>query len=373
MDAACARCQARRSGIDLRIGRFRQGSVDRRGAPSARPRRRQPSEPVDDGTPLGQPSSNRPSASTVSAADSGIPSCCAARQTSAVSPTGSAAATSNRRRASPRKPGEPPREALLDARGQRHRRGQPEPARELCRRQPARQLQQSERVPARLDNDPIQHALIQRSGQDRLQQRPRITTPQGLDAKLRQSRERVAQLASREHERDLLRQQATGHERERARRRTVEPLRVIDDTSERPLLRSLGQQAEGRQSDQERIRRLSGTQPEGDAERVALGLAAGARMSRGTGSTAAEAPRTGAPSPPSTPTVRATRNSAPASTAYSSSAVLPTPGSPCTTKHAAAPPRAAVEQPVEHLALALPTEQLRSGEPRTGGAHPEHA
>ena len=81
--------------------------------------------------------------------------------------------------------------------------------------------------------------------------------PQGLDVKLRQSGERVAQLSCREHERDLLRQQAASHERERPRRRTIEPLRVIDDTEERPLLRGLGQQAEDRQSDQERIRALA--------------------------------------------------------------------------------------------------------------------
>jgi hypothetical protein len=49
-------------------------------------------------------------------------------------------------------------------------------------------------------------------------------------------------------------------------------LRVIDDAQDRPLLRSLRQQAEGPQSDQERIRSLSGTQPEGDAKRIALGI-----------------------------------------------------------------------------------------------------
>ena len=78
--------------------------------------------------------------------------------------------------------------------------------------------------------------------------------PQRQDVKLRQSRERVARLARREHERDLLRQQAAGHERERARRRTIEPLRVIDNTQERSLLGGLGQQAEDRQPDQERSR-----------------------------------------------------------------------------------------------------------------------
>ena len=164
-------------------------------------------------------------------------------------------------------------------RGQGHRRRQAEPARELRRRQPARQLQQRERIPARLDDDPLEHALIQPSRQDRLQQRPRIAMPQGLDVELRQAGERVAQLARREHERDPLRQQAAGHERERSRRRTIEPLRVIDDTEERPLLRGLGQQAENRQSDEERIRSLPSAEPERDAQRLALGLRAGAPMS----------------------------------------------------------------------------------------------
>ena len=95
--------------------------------------------------------------------------------------------------------------------------------------------------------------------------------PQGLDVELRQSRERVAQLPRREHERDLLRQQAAGHERKHPRRRTIEPLRVVDDTQQRLLLGSLGQQAEDRQSDQERVRSRPGTEPERDAERIALG------------------------------------------------------------------------------------------------------
>ncbi len=42
----------------------------------------------------------------------------------------------------------------------------------------------------------------------------------------------------------------------------------------------------------------------------------------------------------STPLVRPTRYPCPASSAYSSSAVLPTPGSPCTTRTPACPPRA---------------------------------
>ena len=63
---------------------------------------------------------------------------------------------------------------------------------------------------------------------------------------------------------------------------------------------------------------------------------------------------------PSTPTARSTRSCRPSSTIQSSSAVFPTPGSPCTTNTPPSPPRAAVEQRGEHLALALPAEQLGS-------------
>ena len=92
---------------------------------------------------------------------------------------------------------------------------------------------------------------------------------------LRQARERGARLARHEHDRDPLRQQAPRHERERARRRAIEPLRVVDDTQQRPFLGGLRQQAEHRQTDQERIRRLPCAEPERDGERVALGCGQG--------------------------------------------------------------------------------------------------
>jgi hypothetical protein len=66
----------------------------------------------------------------------------------------------------PRVPGkarQPPREALLDAGGQRHGRGQAEPAGELGGRQPARQLHERQWVPVRLRHDPRHHALVQPS------------------------------------------------------------------------------------------------------------------------------------------------------------------------------------------------------------------
>jgi hypothetical protein len=123
-----------------------------------------------------------------------------------------------------------------------------------------------------LDNDPLQHLLIQPSRQGRRQQRVGIAMAQGPDVQLREARQRLAQLARREHQRDLLRQQAASHEPKRARRRPIQPLRVIDNTEDRPLLGGLGQQAEGRQSDQERIRDRAGIASEGDGKRVALWL-----------------------------------------------------------------------------------------------------
>src|SRR3954453_12889406 len=62
-----------------------------------------------------------------------------------------------------------PREALLDAGRQRHGGRQAKPARELGRRQPLRQLEQSERIAARFLDDPVEHALIQPGRQSRLE------------------------------------------------------------------------------------------------------------------------------------------------------------------------------------------------------------
>ena len=50
----------------------------------------------------------------------------------------------------------------------------------------------------------------------------------------------------------------------------VEPLRVVHDRDERPLLRHVGQQAQDRQADEEAIRGVAAAQAERGAERVAL-------------------------------------------------------------------------------------------------------
>ena len=76
------------------------------------------------------------------------------------SPSGSAAAVSSSSCVSRGSAWTRCEEGLLDAARQRSRVGEPEPAGELGRRQPARQLEQRERVAARLGEDPVAHALV---------------------------------------------------------------------------------------------------------------------------------------------------------------------------------------------------------------------
>ena len=133
---------------------------------------------------------------------------------------------------------EPSQEALLDADRQRTRRGHPEPAGELGRRQPARQLQQRQRVAARLGDDAVADALVDAPPDADREQPVRIVVADALHDQCGQAVELagVAGIAHREHHRDPLREQAPRDERQRLRRRTIEPLRVVDQAHQRPLL-----------------------------------------------------------------------------------------------------------------------------------------
>ena len=77
--------------------------------------------------------------------------------------------------------------------------------------------------------------------------------PEGLNAELGQADERVAELPCREHDRYLLGEQAACHECQGPGRRAIEPLGVVSQAQEWLLLGGLGQQAQGRQPDQELI------------------------------------------------------------------------------------------------------------------------
>ena len=96
--------------------------------------------------------------------------------------------------------------------------------------------------------------------------------PQRPHAELRQSPERIAKLACRERDRDPLCQQAAGNKREHQLRLAIEPLRIIDRTEQRPLLRRLRQKPEHRQSDQERVRSRPSAESERDGKGFTLGL-----------------------------------------------------------------------------------------------------
>ena len=169
-----------------------------------------------------------------------------------------------------RQPHEPPPEAVLDPPRQPRRVRQTEPARQLSRRQPPGQLQQRQRITARLRDEPLPHPLIQRNPQRRAQQRARITITQTLDQQPRKSGELVARVTRHEDHRDRLRQQPPRHEHERLRRGLIKPLRVINHTHKRPLLGHLREQAQHRQPHQKPIRRVPRPQPERYPERVLL-------------------------------------------------------------------------------------------------------
>ena len=167
---------------------------------------------------------------------------------------------------------EAPAEALLDMTCQGSRGWMCESARRLIRCQPQRQLEQRERISARLGDDAVAHLLVQRHPDDRGQQRPRIILTKTFDHQLREPG-RVALLGARadsEDDADRLRQQAARHERQRLRRGTIQPLRIIDQADQRAFLGHLGQQAQDGQADEKAIGRVPGGQAERGAQRIAL-------------------------------------------------------------------------------------------------------
>ncbi len=161
-----------------------------------------------------------------------------------------------------------PAEAVLNP--PRQRAGQPEPARQLRRRRRARQLQQRQRIAPRFGDDLLAHPRIDRPGQRRIQQRPRITLRQTLDLELRQPSQLTVRNPGRKHQAYRFGPQPTRHERQCLRRRAVKPLRVIDQAHHRPLRRRLSQQAEGGQPDQEPVRRRARAHAERGPQRLQL-------------------------------------------------------------------------------------------------------
>ena len=164
----------------------------------------------------------------------------------------------------------PPPEAVLDPRRDRCRAREPEPARQLRRGQSAGQLQQRQRVPPGLGDDPVPDPRVQRPGQHRIQQRPRIAGPQALDHELRQPRHVARRVARREDQAHRFCVQAARREPQRLRGGVIEPVLVIDQADQRLLPGCTGQQAQHGQADQEPVRGGPGAEAEHGLQRLTL-------------------------------------------------------------------------------------------------------
>src|SRR6185369_5331091 len=145
-----------------------------------------------------------------------------------------------------------------------------EAAGELCRGQVPKQLQQLEWDAARLADDLLADAGVQRRVQDRVQQRAGLRVAQLPDDKLRQPDELSADVPRPEDQANRLRSEAARNEGENLGRAAVEPLLVVHHAEERLLLRHVGQQAQYGKPDEEAIRGTARGEPERRPKRLAL-------------------------------------------------------------------------------------------------------
>jgi len=175
---------------------------------------------------------------------------------------------------------DPAPEAVLDAGGQTSGVVRAQAGGELGVGQTARQLQDRQRIPLRLGDDPVAHPRVQRPADDRVEQRLRVGRRQAPDRHLRDPGQREVGIdaSSGEHQGDRLRRQTAGDEPEHLGRGLVEPLRVVHEAHERTVGGCLGEQAEHRQPEQEPVRCGAVLQAEGRAQRVRLRLRDGAEV-----------------------------------------------------------------------------------------------
>ena len=160
----------------------------------------------------------------------------------------------------------PTNEALLDPSRQRLRAHQTEAAGQLRRRQPPRQLQQRQRIPPRLGDDPVPDSLIQSEPDSRAQQRAGVAVVHAAHLQLGEVSKLLPRFTRGEHDPDGLRQQAPGDKRQRQRRGLIQPLRVIDDAQQWTLFGRGREQAQHGQPDEEPIGSGAGAQPEHDLQ-----------------------------------------------------------------------------------------------------------
>ena len=215
-----------------------------------------------------------PSVASAACAADPMPSCSAARHTSSGSSTGSAAATSNSSRASSGSASSRRRKLSSIRPGSGIRAVEPEPARQVRRGQRSRQLEDRQRVAARLRDEPVADALVEPARDDGREQGARVLLGEPSERQLRQADQLalVRRLAHGEDDRHRLGQQPSRDEAQDLAGSGVEPLGVVDEAQQRALRGDLGQQAERGQGDQEAVGRGAGRQAQRDAQRGLLGL-----------------------------------------------------------------------------------------------------
>ena len=161
-----------------------------------------------------------------------------------------------------------------------------EVAREVCRREKLeaacqlrcahapRQIEQSERVAAGFRDDAVADAVVEPTRDGSHEQGARILLSQPAQQQLGQAVEVVPgiRLADGDHDRHRFRQQPSRDEAEDHSRGGVQPLSVLHETEQRPLLGRGRQQAEHGESDQEPVRDVAGCEAQGDIQRVLLRL-----------------------------------------------------------------------------------------------------
>ena len=100
-----------------------------------------------------------------------------------------------------------------------------------------RQLEQGERVASGLGDDPVSDVAVEPAGDDARQQRAGILLGQPVETELGQTVEVVlgGRLAHRDHDRHRLGPHSSRDEAEDLGRGGIQPLRVLDETEQRPL------------------------------------------------------------------------------------------------------------------------------------------
>ena len=202
---------------------------------------------------------------------------------------------------------EPAPEARFDAARDRHGDRQRETAAELRGGQSARQLEQRERIAVTLDDDAVEHLVVDTIGERRAQQHQRIGFVEAVDGELGQTAQVTRDGARPERERDTLVGQATGDEAECVRRPVVEPLGVVDDAQHRSFARQPRQEVERGESHEQPIGCGAGASPNATLNASRCGRGSSSRCSTPGAHSCCNAAN-GSSCSASLPTMRRTRN-----------------------------------------------------------------